>query len=59
MAKLGLGLAAAAVASFSLGRRGLRTGDPAPVASQEFPGEDSIFHPARDPRLDPRRNDSS
>ncbi len=22
---------------------------------QEFPGPDSIFHPASDPRLDPRR----
>ena len=59
LAKLGLGLAAAAVASFPLGRRGRRTGGPAPGASQEFPGEDSIFHPARDPRLDPRRDRSS
>lgn len=58
LAKLGLGLAAAAFASLPLGRRGRRTGGLAPGASQEFPGEDSIFHPARDPRLDPRRNDS-
>jgi len=59
LAKLGLGIAAAAVASLPLGRRGRRTADPVAGASQEFPGEDSIFHPASDPRLDPRRNDSS
>ena len=59
LVKLGLGIAAAAVASLPLGRRGRRTGGPSPGASQEFPGEDSIFHPAQDPRLDPRRNDSS
>lgn len=28
------------------------------AASQEFPGPDSIFHPAADPRLDPRRRSS-
>lgn len=25
------------------------------AAAQQFPGPDSIFHPAQDPRLDPRR----
>ncbi len=25
-------------------------------ASQEFPGPDSIYHPAQDPRQDPRRS---
>lgn len=28
---------------------------PPNAAAQEFPGPDSIFHPAQDPRLDPRR----
>lgn len=55
LAKLGLGVAAAAAVSlpFGLGRH--NSDDTATGASQEFPGEDSIFHPAQDPRKDPRR----
>ena len=30
-------------------------GDVEDAPSDEFPGEDSIFHPRSDPRLDPRR----
>jgi len=59
LAKIGLGVAAIAAVSLPLG---LGRGNPkstATAASQEFPGEDSIFHPAQDPRLDPRRNKSS
>jgi hypothetical protein len=59
LAKLGLGVAAAAAASLPLGRRGRTAGKPVSGMSQEFPGEDSIFHPAQDPRLDPRRNSST
>ena len=55
LAKLTLG--AAAVAGVSAPLLGLlRGGRPANAeASGEFPGPDSIFHPASDPRLDPRR----
>lgn len=31
--------------------------EPAVPADLEFPGPDSIFHPANDPRRDPRRNE--
>ncbi len=57
LTKLGVGAAFLAAASalpfLRLGKR-----DPAGSAamSDEFPGEDSIFHPASDPRQDPRRN---
>ena len=55
LAKLGLGAAAVAAASavpfLRLGR-----GDKGPESSHDFPNEDSIFHPAQDPRQDPRRN---
>ena len=58
LAKLGLGVAAAAVSlPFTLGRR--NSDSTAAAAAQEFPGEDSIFHPAQDPRTDPRRTRSS
>ena len=57
LTKLGLGAAALAAASavpfFRLGKG--NSGD-SPEVSEDFPGEDSIFHPARDPRQDPRRN---
>ena len=59
LAKLGVGVVAAAAVSlpFTLGRR---NSDPTSAeAAQEFPGEDSIFHPAQDPRLDARRTRSS
>ena len=32
------------------------SGNGAAAMKQEFPDEDSIFHPAVDPRQDPRRN---
>ena len=59
LAKLGLGVAAVAAVSLPLG---LGRGNPkstATAAAQEFPDEDSIFHPAQDPRQDPRRSKSS
>ena len=52
LGKLSVGVAALAGASFGIFR--LRK----PESSQsdgEFPGVDSIFHPAQDPRKDPRR----
>ena len=55
LAKLGLGVAAAAIASLPLGNRGRKAVDPASGTYPDFPGEDSIFHPAQDPR----RNRSS
>ena len=55
LAKLALGAAALALVGASLGRKGWRR-DEQTAASQEFPGEDSIFHPASDPRTDPRRS---
>ena len=55
LAKLGLGAAAVAVAAGSLTRLGGSGGKQDDQASNDFPGEDSIFHPARDPRTDPRR----
>ncbi len=59
LVKLGIGVAAAAVASLPFGLRSRAKGDAAPSPSGGFPPEDSIFHPARDPRLDPRRNRST
>ena len=50
---MGLGMAALAVVSTGLARLG-RSGT-AEAADREFPAEDSIFHPAQDPRTDPRR----
>ncbi|MCI0867849.1 MAG: twin-arginine translocation signal domain-containing protein [Chloroflexi bacterium] len=55
LAKLGLGVAIAAIASLPLGNRARKAADPAAGAYPGFPGEDSIFHPAQDPR----RNRSS
>ena len=52
LAVAGWGIAGAAVVAGMLpfGRRSV------PVeGSSEFPGPGSIFHPARDPRSDPRR----
>ena len=50
----GLGIGAAAVTLLSAGilRRGRQ---PDPSTAKDFPGPDSIFHPAQDPRSDPRR----
>ncbi|MCH7622250.1 MAG: twin-arginine translocation signal domain-containing protein [Chloroflexi bacterium] len=58
LGKLGLALAGMAGASFLLSSLGRRANKDASSLTQEFPDEDSIFHPARDPRLDPRRNRS-
>ncbi len=52
LVKLGLGLTALAGVSGGLIRFGKKESS---SSSQEFPGTDSIFHPAQDPRLDPRR----
>ncbi len=51
LAKLGIGIASIAGISTGLFRfGGLKT------ESDGFPGPDSIFHPASDPRSDPRRH---
>ena len=55
LAKLGLGVAAAAIASLPFGNRGRKAVEPVSEVYPGFPGEDSIFHPAQDPR----RNRSS
>ena len=55
LTKLGLGagvLGALASPLAGLGRR------KATASSTDFPGPDSIFHPAVDPRQDPRRTKS-
>ncbi len=55
LAKLGIGAAALALVAGPLSAlRGNSNGNAA--MNQEFPDEDSIFHPASDPRQDPRRN---
>ena len=55
LGKLSIGVAALAGASFGI----FRLGKPESAQSHgEFPGADSIFHPARDPRSDPRRGRS-
>ena len=48
LAKLGLG--ALAIVGGPLGMLGRFRGGQDKAASQDFPGEDSIFHPASDPR---------
>ena len=52
LVKLSLGMAALAGISLGALRFG---GKDASASIQEFPGPDSIFHPAKDPRQDPRR----
>lgn len=49
---LGIGIAGAAVVAglMPFGRR-----SPPAEAASEFPGPGSMFHPAQDPRTDPRR----
>ena len=54
--KMGLGAAALAIVGGPLGMLGRFKGNQDRAASQGFPDEDSIFHPASDPRQDPRRN---
>ena len=53
LAKLGLGVVALALAAGPL--RGLTSRNGTTARQQEFPGEDSIFHPAADPRQAGRR----
>ena len=56
LAKLGIGAAALALVAGPLSAvRGLGSNNSTAATKQEFPGEDSIFHPAVDPRQDPRR----
>ncbi len=52
LVKLSLGVAA--LAGMTLGALHFG-GKDASASAQEFPGPDSIFHPAKDPRQDPRR----
>ena len=56
LAKMGLGVAALALVGGPLGIIGRVRSHQEKDASQEFPDETSIFHPASDPRQDPRRN---
>ena len=56
LAKLGIGVAALAGVSAGIVRFGGRPSATPEVGTEEFPGPDSIFHPARDPRHDPRRS---
>lgn len=55
LAKMGLGAAAFAFIGGPLGMLGIRNKQQK-ATNDEFPGEDSIFHPALDPRQDPRRS---
>ncbi len=60
LAKLGIGAAALAVVAGSLSAvRGGSSNSSTSAKDIEFPGEDSIFHPAVDPRQDPRRTNTS
>jgi len=56
LAKMGLGAAALAIMGGPLGMLGRFRGGDEKSATDGFPNEDSIFHPASDPRHDPRRN---
>ena len=56
LAKMGLGAAGLAVVGGPLGMLGRFRGSDEKSATDDFPNEDSIFHPASDPRRDPRRN---
>ena len=51
LAKLGIGAAALAAVALPLIKAGQSRPDRASAAADPFPGEDSIFHPAQDPRL--------
>ena len=50
LAKLGVGAAALAAISLPLARLTRRSPDQSSATPDPFPGEDSIFHPAHDPR---------
>ena len=56
LTKIGLGAAALAIVGGPLSMLGRFRSGQTETASQGFPDEDSIFHPASDPRQDPRRN---
>ena len=57
LAKLSIGAAALALVAGPLSAViGLGSNSNSAISKQEFPGEDSIFHPAVDPRQDPRRS---
>ncbi len=59
LVKLGIGAAALGLVAGTLSSlRGIGGGSNATSMNTEFPGEDSIFHPAVDPRQDPRRNEN-
>jgi hypothetical protein len=55
LAKFGLGAVALAAVAVPVLRQGNDAATESTASADEFPGEDSIFHPAIDPRLDPRR----
>ena len=60
LVKLGIGAAALGLVAGALSSlRGVGGSSGAASMNADFPGEDSIFHPAVDPRKDPRRNDSA
>ena len=56
LAKLGIGAAALALVAGPLSALRGGSNNDAAAMNQEFPDQDSIFHPAVDPRQDPRRN---
>ena len=56
LAKMGLGAAALAIVGGPLGMLGRFRGGDEKSATDDFPNEGSIFHPASDPPRDPRRN---
>ena len=59
LTKLGIGAAALALVAGSLSTmRGLGSNNDNQAKDMEFPDEDSIFHPAVDPRQDPRRSNN-
>ncbi len=51
LAKLGIGAAALAAVALPLIKPGQSNSGQASASADQFPGEDSIFHPAQDPRL--------
>ena len=58
LAKLGIGAAALALVAGPLSALRGNSNNNAAAMNQEFPDEDSIFHPSVDPRNDPRRNNN-
>ena len=59
LGKLAVGVAALAIMGAPFFRLGRGNAAQSIASSDGFPDEDSIFHPAQDPRLDPRRNNRS